>query len=83
MPLGRLKEWELTVVESTGVAPGLFYMSGYAHLSQALRSFRGDHRVRDLDTLFRREICPSRHSKPLRVRQRRFIGAEATGTRSW
>ena len=66
-------------MESTGVAPGLFYMSGYAHLIRALRSFRGDHRVRDPGTLHKCEICPSLHSQPLRVRQRRFIGADATG----
>ena len=66
-------------MESTGVAPGMFYMSGYAHLIRALRSFRGDHRVRDPGTLFKCEICPSLHAKPLRVRQRRFIGSEATG----
>ena len=66
-------------MESTGVAPGLFYMSGYAHLIRALRSFRGNHRMRDPATLFKCEICPSIHSMPLRVRQRRFIGADATG----
>ena len=66
-------------VESIGVAPGLFYMLGYAHLVRALRSFRGDHRVRDPGTLFKCEICPSLHARPLRVRQRRFIGADTTG----
>ena len=66
-------------MESTGVALGLFYMLGYAHLIRALRSFRGDHRVRDPDTLFKCEICPSLHAKPLRVRQRRFLGSDATG----
>ena len=79
VPLDKLKEWELVVMEATGVAPGLFYMSGYAHLIRALRSFRGDHRVRDPGSLFKCEICPSLHARPLRVRQRRFIGADATG----
>ena len=64
-------------MEPTGVAPGLFYMPGYAHLIRALRSSRGDHRVRDPDTLFKCEICPSLQAKPLlRVRQRRFIGVD-------
>ena len=59
VPLEKLKEWELVVMEPTVVAPGLFYMPGYAHLTRALRSFRGDHRVRDPGTLFKCEICPS------------------------
>ena len=74
--LGSMDEWELTVMERTGVAPGQFHMSGYKHLMRALRSFRGDHRVRDPATLFKCEVCPSACAVPLRVRQRRFIGAE-------
>ena len=46
----------------------------------ALRSFRGDHRVRDPATLFKCEVCPSVCVVPLRVRQRRFIGAEGVGS---
>ena len=72
-----MDEWELTVMKRTGVAPGQFHMSGYKHLMRALRSFRGDHRVRDPATLFKCEVCPSASCAiPLRVRQRRFIGAE-------
>ena len=74
--LGSMDEWELAVMERTGVAPGQFHMPGYKHLMRALRSFRGDHRVCDPATLFKCEICPSACAVPLRVRQRRFIGAE-------
>ena len=35
--------------------------------------------MRDPAALFKCEICPSIHSVPLRVRQRRFIDADATG----
>ena len=66
-------------MEQSGAAPGLFYMSGYAHLIRALRSFRGDVRVRDPATLYKCEICPSLHARPLRVQQRRFIGSGEAG----
>ena len=78
--LGSMDAWELTVMERTGVAPGQFHMSGYKHLIRALRSFRGDHRVRDPATLFKCEVCPSACAVPLRVRQRRFIGADDAGS---
>ena len=74
--LGSMGVWELTVMERTGVAPGQFHMSGYMHLMRALRNFRGDHRVRDPATLYKCEVCPYACAVPLRVRQRRFIGAE-------
>ena len=45
-----------------------------------ISSIRGDHRVRDPATLLKCEICPSACAVPLRVCQRRFIGAHDAGS---
>ena len=52
-----------------------WYMSGYVHILEVLRKFKGHHRMRDLALLYRCEICPSISAPALRVCPRRFIGA--------
>ena len=71
-----LPQWERDLAEMTGVAAGHFAMAGYPRILRTLRGAAGSHRMRDPATLWRCEMCPSLCAPRLRIRQRRFIGAD-------